>query len=74
MYRKLDVLPLDTLKELEWGKIMYKFQNKVLPKAFDHYFKKPRHHYEEDYGLLIHSATLKETNKNMIKAVHNNYE
>ena len=30
LYRKLDVLPLDTLKELEWGKIMYKFRNKML--------------------------------------------
>ena len=49
LYRKLDIMPLDTLKELEWGKIMYKFQNKMLPKAFDHYFKKPRHHYGTRY-------------------------
>ena len=29
---------------------------------------------EEDYGLLIHSAALKETDKNMIKAVYENYQ
>ena len=45
LYRKLDVLPLDILIELEWGKFMYKYQNKMLPAAFDSYFVRPKHHY-----------------------------
>ena len=45
LYRKLDVLPLDILIELEWGKFMYKYQNKMLPAAFDSYFVRPKHQY-----------------------------
>ena len=44
-YHTLKVQPLDILIKLEWGKIMYKFENKMLPKAFDSYFKKPSHHH-----------------------------
>ena len=50
LYRKLNVLPLDLLKELEWGKIMYKFQNNMLPKAFDQYFKRPSHQHATRYA------------------------
>ena len=35
---------------MEWGKIMYKFENKMLPKAFDSYFKKPTHHHATRYA------------------------
>ena len=50
LYCQLKVLPLDILIELEWGKIMYKFQNKMLPKAFDFYFTKPTHHHATRYA------------------------
>ena len=50
IYCKLNVLPLDILIELEWGKVMYKFQNNMLPKAFDCYFIKPRHHHATRYA------------------------
>ena len=45
LYKKLNILPLDILKELEWGKCMYKYQNNMLPAAFDNYFKRPSHSY-----------------------------
>ena len=50
LYRKLEVLPLDILIELEWGKVMFKFQNNMLPKAFDCYFKRPSHHHATRYA------------------------
>ena len=50
LYNKLKVLPLDILKELEWGKFMYKYQNCMLPKAFNDYFKKPSHHHGTRYA------------------------
>ena len=50
LYRKLELLPLNILKELEWGKIMYKFQSGMLPKAFSQYFRLPSHQYETRYA------------------------
>ena len=50
LYCKLEVLPLDILAELEWGKIMYKFENNKLPKAFDNYFNRPRHQHATRYA------------------------
>ena len=50
LYCKLNVLPLDILIELEWGKVMFKFQNNMLPKTFDCYFMKPRHHHATRYA------------------------
>ena len=49
-YCTLKVQPLDILIKLEWGKTMYKFQNKMLPKAFDSYFNKPRHQHATRYA------------------------
>ena len=50
LYCKLNVLSLDILIELEWGKVMYKFQNDMLPKAFDCYFRRPSHHHATRYA------------------------
>ena len=36
--------------ELEWGKVMYKFQNNMLPPAFDKYFTRPKHQYATRYA------------------------
>ena len=72
LYCKLNVLPLDILAELEWGKFMYKFQNKMLPKAFDSYFKAPSHQHGTRYAKqknfeLVRFANAKE--KSMIKCI-----
>ena len=50
LYCTLDIVPLDILIELEYGKIMYKYQNKMLPAAFDPYFQRPRHHHATRYA------------------------
>ena len=50
LYCKLDVLPLDIMIELEWGKIMYKYQNRMFPAAFDAYFQTPKHCYVTRYA------------------------
>ena len=51
IYCTLEVLPLSILIDLERGKIMYKFQNRMLPKVFDEYFKKPRHQHATRYAI-----------------------
>ena len=51
LYCELKVLPLQIMIELEWGKYMYKFQNNMLPKAFDCYFRKPRHQHATRYAM-----------------------
>ena len=50
IYIKLNVPTLDILRELEWGKFMYKFQNNMLPRVFDEYFKKPSHQHGTRYA------------------------
>ena len=45
LYCSLKILPLDILIQIEWGKTMYKFQNKMLPLAFEKYFRKPNHNH-----------------------------
>ena len=50
LYCELKVMPLDILIKLEWGKVMFKFQNDMLPKAFDCYFTRPRHHHATRYA------------------------
>ena len=49
LYKHLDIQPLEILMELEWGKMIYKFQNNRLQKAFDCYFKRPRHSHATRY-------------------------
>ena len=51
LYIRLNLPTLDILKELEWGRIMYKFQNKMLPCAFNEYFKKPSHQHGTRFAL-----------------------
>ena len=45
LYCQLNVLPLSLLIQIEYAKTMYKFENKLLPQAFDNYFKKPSHQH-----------------------------
>ena len=52
LYRILNIQPLDILMELEWGTIMYRFQNQLLPKAFDSYFSRPKHEHNIRYASL----------------------
>ena len=44
LYCQLKVLPLKILIDMEYGKTMYKFRNKMLPEAFNNYFRNPTHH------------------------------
>ena len=65
LYCQLNVQPLDILRELEWGKIMFKFQNQMLPKAFDNYFSRPKHNHATRYASQnnfeqIRAITVKE--------------
>ena len=51
--------------ELEWGKMMYKYQNHMLPPAFDTYFTRPRHHHATRYANTnnfeqVRTSTVKE--------------
>ena len=43
LYCQLNVLPLSLLIQIEYAKTMYKFENKLLPQAFENYFRKPSH-------------------------------
>ena len=53
LYSSLNILPLDILIQLEWGKMMFQFQNKMLPKAFENYFKKPNHHHATRFASSL---------------------
>ena len=44
-YCQLNVLPLDLLVKIEYAKIMYKFEKKMLPEIFADYFQKPSHQH-----------------------------
>jgi len=43
LYCQLKVLPLKILIHIEYGKTMFKYEKKMLPTVFDHYFRKPSH-------------------------------
>ena len=49
-YNSLNVLPLEILTEIEWGKTLYKFQHDMLPKAFNEYFNRPRHQHSTRFA------------------------
>ena len=67
LYLKLDIQPLDILCEIEWGKIMYKFQNGMLPRAFDCYFKKPSHRHATRY---VSRNNFEQIKKALLKSAH----
>ena len=72
LYQRLEVQPLNILREVEWGKIMYKYQSNMLPKAFDRYFKKPGHDHATRYARQnnfeqIRTRSAKE--KTLIKVI-----
>ena len=72
LYRKLDLLPLDLLIEIEWGKFMYKFENGLLPGAFNNYFSKPQHHHNTRYSTRKNFQQTQVTNardKTSIKCI-----
>ena len=62
LYCKLKILPLNILKEIEWGKMMYKYQNNMLPKAFDLYFRKPRHNHATRYAKQMNFEKIRASN------------
>ena len=50
LYQTLKVLPLDILIQIEHAKTMYKFENKMLPQAFDTYFQRPSHQHNTRFA------------------------
>ena len=50
LYCQLKVLPLDILIKIEHAKLMYKFENKMLPEVFDDYFRKPSHEHNTRFA------------------------
>ena len=59
LYCKLKVLPLKILIDIEYGKAMYKFQNKLLPPVFDSYFQKPSHHHATRFSSRNNFSVLR---------------
>ena len=53
LYYSLNILPLDIMIQIEWGKTMYKFQNKMLPLAFEKYFSKPNHQHATRFATSL---------------------
>ena len=53
LYSSLKVLPLDILIQMEWGRLMFKFQNKMLPLAFENYFRKPNHNHATRFASSL---------------------
>ena len=53
LYSSLKVLPLDILIQVEWGRLMFKFQNKMLPLAFENYFRKPNHNHATRFASSL---------------------
>ena len=50
LYCQLKVLPLDIFSKIEHAKLMYKFENKMLPEVFDDYFRKPSHEHNTRFA------------------------
>ena len=57
LYCQLNVLPLDLLVKIEYAKIMYKFEKKMLPEIFDDYFQKPSHQHNTPFSSM-HNYSL----------------
>ena len=53
LFCSLKVLPLEIMIKIEWGKTMYKFQNKMLPLAFESYFSKPNHQHGTRFATSL---------------------
>ena len=58
LYCKLKVLPLDIMIKIEHAKAMYKFENKMLPEAFDSYFQRPSHHHNTRYSTTNNNFVM----------------
>ena len=50
LFRQLNVLPLSILIQIEYGKIMFKFENNMLPEAFNNYFQRPSHQHHTRFA------------------------
>ena len=59
LYNSLNVLPLDILTKMEWGKTLYKFQQGSLPDAFNSYFNRPRHQYSTRFANQLNFEVVR---------------
>ena len=74
LYKNLQIPTLDILKKLEWGKFMFKFQNKMLPRAFDNYFRfrRPCHTHATRYATQNNFEKMRVSNakeKSLLKFI-----
>ena len=58
-FSTLKVLPLDIMIEIEWGKTLYKFQQNMLPKAFNNYFSTPRHQHSTRFAKQLNFEVVR---------------
>ena len=45
--------------QIEWGKTMFKFQNNMLPLAFDKYFSKPQHQHATRFASALNYEVVR---------------
>ena len=71
LFCQLEVLPLNILIQIEYGKTMFKFENNMLPEVFDNYFRKPIHQHRTRFALnnyeKVRIASTKE--KSLLKFI-----
>ena len=71
LFCQLEVLPLNILIQIEYGKTMFKFENNMLPEVFDNYFHKPLHQHRTRFALnnyeKVRIASTKE--KSLLKFI-----
>ena len=60
-FTSLNILPLDIMIQIEWGKTLYKFQHDLLPNAFNSYFNRPRHQHLTRFAKQLNFEVVRIT-------------
>ena len=55
---------------MEWGKMMFQFQNKMLPKAFENYFRKPNHRHATRFASSLNFELVRATTSREERMLH----
>ena len=72
LFCQAKILPLDILIQIEYGKTMFKYQNKMLPSVFDTYFSKPTHTYSTRFAHNNNFALIRPScarDKQLLKVI-----
>lgn len=70
LYKSLEILPLESLLQLEQAKFMFKSYQKSLPAVFSTYVSKPNHNYSTSYARssnfsMVHSGSSTKVQKSI---------